>query len=294
MGEIVTRNEGTLELITEMIRAHVRGAYQNLIEVGRLLTVAKERKIVPHGRWESWVTETTGMTERQAQRLMQAAREVPAGSAMEQLPISKVQVLLALPAEEREAAAEKVAKDGTSLRELRSQIQRERERSRQLQDQVNRGIERIKDLRTRANQMITDARDEGFRAGRAEAREMVQRDDRRERELAEALEASRQELAEAERYAEEQARLRQEAQQLLLNAQASAQDGGGGIEVSIEDIVAAIRAFMGAAGMLPAMPAALAALGDGDRRTLETYVDMVARWVDDSRAAIRREVVYCD
>ena len=59
------------------------------IGIGRTLIEAKEAKVVPHGQWESWVTETTGLTPRQAQRCMQAATEIRDGSAMARLEMSK-------------------------------------------------------------------------------------------------------------------------------------------------------------------------------------------------------------
>ena len=57
---------------------------------------AKERELVPHGQWEAWVRQHTGMSERTAQRLMATAREVPEGSVLATLPISQVQAILAL------------------------------------------------------------------------------------------------------------------------------------------------------------------------------------------------------
>ena len=73
------------------------------------------------------------MSERQAQRLMQAARNVQAGSAMESLPISKIQVILSLPEPEREAMAEQAASEDMSLRELQEEVRRQK----QLADEAN-------------------------------------------------------------------------------------------------------------------------------------------------------------
>ena len=108
----------TLANIEYRISVHMQGTYREILAVGRCLVEAKEAGLVPHGQWEDWVRRNTGMSERQAQRLMQAARNVQAGSAMESLPISKIQVILSLPEPEREAMAEQAASEDMSLREL--------------------------------------------------------------------------------------------------------------------------------------------------------------------------------
>ena len=83
----------TLANIEYRISVHMQGTYREILAVGRCLVEAKEAGLVPHGQWEEWVRRNTGMSERQAQRLMQAARNVQTGSAMESLPISKIQVI---------------------------------------------------------------------------------------------------------------------------------------------------------------------------------------------------------
>lgn len=94
------------------------------IGIGRTLLEAKEAKVVPHGQWESWVTETTGLTPRQAQRCMQAATEIREGSAMARLEMSKALLLLSsgLDEETREEIAEKAADEGATVKDLREQL----------------------------------------------------------------------------------------------------------------------------------------------------------------------------
>ena len=94
------------------------------IGIGRTLLEAKEAKVVPHGQWESWVTETTGLTPRQAQRCMQAAMEIKDGSAMARLEMSKALMLLGsgLDEEAREEIAEKAADEGATVKALREEI----------------------------------------------------------------------------------------------------------------------------------------------------------------------------
>jgi hypothetical protein len=94
------------------------------IGIGRTLNEAKAAQVVPHGQWESWVTETTGLTARQAQRCMQAATEIKDGSALARLEMSKALMLLGsgLDEEAREEIAEKAAEEGATVKELREQL----------------------------------------------------------------------------------------------------------------------------------------------------------------------------
>ena len=94
------------------------------IGIGRTLLEAKEAKVVPHGQWESWVTETTGLTPRQAQRCMQAATEIKDGSAMARLEMSKALMLLGsgLDEDAREEIAEKAVEEGATVKDLREQL----------------------------------------------------------------------------------------------------------------------------------------------------------------------------
>ncbi len=94
------------------------------IGIGRTLNEAKEAKVVPHGQWEAWVTETTGLTPRQAQRCMQAATEIKDGSAMARLEMSKALLLLSsgLDTEQQEEIAEKAADEGATVKALREEI----------------------------------------------------------------------------------------------------------------------------------------------------------------------------
>ena len=94
------------------------------IGIGRTLNEAKEAKVVPHGQWETWVTETTGLTPRQAQRCMQAATEIRDGSALARLEMSKALMLLGsgLEADEQERIAEAAAEDGATVKALKEEI----------------------------------------------------------------------------------------------------------------------------------------------------------------------------
>lgn len=94
------------------------------IGIGRTLLEAKEAKVVPHGQWEAWVTETTGLTPRQAQRCMQAATEIKDGTMMARLEMSKALLLLSsgLDAEQQEEIAGRAVEEGATVKDLREQL----------------------------------------------------------------------------------------------------------------------------------------------------------------------------
>lgn len=99
------------------------------IGIGRTLIEAKEAGVVPHGEWEEWVTRVTGLNTRQAQRCMQAAREIKDGSALAKLEMSKALMLLSsgLGEDEQEAVAQKAADEGQSVKALKEEIRKVRE-----------------------------------------------------------------------------------------------------------------------------------------------------------------------
>ena len=57
------------------------------------------------------------------------------------------------------------------------------------------------------------------------------------------------------------------------------------------DIAAAVRTFIGAAGVLPHMGATLAHASAAQRQEIWQYVDMVATWVDGAQQALRTVAV---
>ncbi len=118
----VARYEARIQLYKEQIGT-------GYIGIGRTLNEAKAAQVVPHGQWESWVTQTTGLTPRQAQRCMQAATEIRDGSALAQLEMSKAILLLGsgLDEETREEIAGKAAEEGATVRALREEIRKAKE-----------------------------------------------------------------------------------------------------------------------------------------------------------------------
>ena len=131
------------------------------IGIGRTLNEAKAAGAVPAGQWEDWVTRVTGLTPRQAQRCMQAAREIRDGSALARLEMSKAMRLLSsgLDEDQREALAEKVSQDELTVKELEAEIRR-------LQAGHDQMVEQARAWEQRAR----EAFDNGQRAAAVEAK----------------------------------------------------------------------------------------------------------------------------
>lgn len=291
----ITAEMVTLRLIEDRISNHMQDACMNLLQVGRCLVQAKEMELVPHGEWENWVRRNTGMSERSAQRLMQAARSVPKGSAMERLPVSKIQAILALPEGERESMAEKAEAEDMTVQELRKQIQQmlatNAERNQQLlnlreklQVQVKYNGElaekqaaaekRSEILEKKLDEMSASAADEISPRAQAE------------------IDRLRAELTEAEDYAAQQADLRQEAQIALMNyRQGQDSDAQPYRRFDAGDLIAAVNSFIGSAGVICHMGAELSLMNDLTRADISMQIRRIEEWLEGARRAMQVELL---
>ena len=281
----------SLANIEYRIATHLQGAYENILEVGRCLNEAKDAGLVPHGQWEEWVRKNTGMSERSAQKLMQAARCVHSGSMMNKLPISKIQAILALPEAEREPMAEKAASEDMSLRELQEAVKARKKAEETAQKSEARAAAAERELRrfreaeklARATQnKLLDQLEKAREAAKAAPAEGISPEAQAE------IDRLRAELADAEAYAEQQAEQRQQAQREMLAVQSQAARGelGAGDTLTAFDLAAAVRQFVGAAGVLPHMGATLSQASEAERQQVRQYVDMVDAWVRGARLAL--------
>ena len=308
----------TLQNIERRISYHMQGAYSNILEVGRCLIEAKESGLVPHGQWEAWVNRVAGMSERSAQRLMQAAREVNPESAMAKLPISKIQAILALPEPQREAVAVKAVEENQSLRELQATIDEMREELHQTRRQVTRAnLERdnaiavldkaqkrraafeseCNELR-RQVQGIKEAPATGISA-EAQARidslraELIEEQRKTDVLAAEKVKLSRErdgltaQLADAEKMAEYQAEQRQQAQQELmdLKTQAARGDTAHVEDLTAESVGLAVRTFITSVGYLPHSDK-LTAMRYQDRQQVQAFARMIGKWAADVQSTL--------
>lgn len=309
----------TLANIERRIAFHIQGAYANILEVGRCLIEAKESRLVEHGQWADWVMQHTGMSDRSAQRIMQAAREVSPESAMNKLPISKIAAILALPEGQREEVAERAVAESQSLRELQATIDAMNEELRTTRKQVTKTalerdnaiavldkaqkrraeIEHDYNALRRQAQGITGISEEaqaeidGLKKRLEEEQNMNRADIdnlggllRQSEKKVDALELERAELAEkladAEKMAEYQAEQRQQAQRELMELKGRAAHGDAAPveDLTAESVAAAVRTFMGTMGFLPHSDK-LVAMRYQDRQQVEAFVRMIAKWAQD-------------
>lgn len=303
----------TLQNIERRITFHMQGAYANILEVGRCLIEAKDGDLVPHGAWEAWVRHTTGMSERTAQRLMQAAREVSPDSAMAKLPISKITAILALPEPQREAVAEKAVEENQSLRELQATIDAMRDDLETTRKEATRVAlerdnalainERIYRERAEAKKECDALREDLEKAkarpgtgisGKAQARidkletKLIAADckvsllEKEKARLADERDRLTAQLADAEKMAEYQAQQREQAQQQLLDMQTQAARGELPIQedLTAEAVGVAARTFMGAVGYVP-HSTKLVTMRESDRQEIATYAAMLQQWSED-------------
>lgn len=96
MNELEENNLLALETEIKVLKGQ---AVQNIIEVGKRLIKAKE--LVPHGKWGEWLDTKVDFSERQAQRLIQVAREFPNPTSVAGLSQTKIFKLLSIPSDER-------------------------------------------------------------------------------------------------------------------------------------------------------------------------------------------------
>lgn len=285
-----------LAVIEYRIHDHMTNAAGHLLGVGQCLNEAKSAGLVPHGEWEDWVRRNTGFTVRQAQRMMSAARQVPEGSALAQLPFTKIQACLQLPsAEDAEQMAQRVQEEGLTLRQLQEEVQREKKRADKAEANMRREKKRADKAEAKRIEAEADAEAKRIEAD-AEARAAQAANAGGISAEAQAqIDQLRAELEDAEAMVERQAELRQQAQQELLNFQAQAARGEtqpADAGMTSLELAAAVRAFVGAAGVLPHMGMSLAQAPEAEKREMWAYVDMVAEWVEGARRAL--QTVYID
>ena len=284
----------SLANIEYRIAVHIQGAYENLLEVGKALNEAKDANLVPHGQWEAWVQKNTNMSERSAQRLMQAAREVRSGSMMSKLPVTKIQAILALPEADREPMAEKAVADNLSLRQLQEEIKAQKARvaalegmNRRANERANASEHNARQARTMADKAIKRAndaereRDEARMAVEEVLQNSVPFTGISEEAQAE-IDRLAAQLADAEQMAEYQAEQRQKAQQELLDLQTQTARGEGAFQedLTAESVAIAARAFMGTVGYVP-HSSKLVTMREKDRADIASYAAMVQSWAED-------------
>lgn len=279
------------------------------IGIGRTLLDAKAAEVVPHGEWETWVTRTTGLNPRQAQRCMQAAREIKDGSALARLEMSKALLLLSsgLDEEAQEKIAQQAADEGATVKELRAQIEQQQadlEWTRQAAAAETKKATEAKlqalDAKAAAEGIESALRaaseeNERLRGQLGAVQEYVadQRTQAADAARLEAAEAARQEIedlrADLDAAEAREERRAAELEQLRHERQQRAMDDARGLATSTLsgfDLAAAVRAFIGSAGVLPQMGPTLRTASAAERETIRQNIETVASWVEGARQAL--------
>lgn len=143
-----------IELRIEMHRDNASGS---LLEIGRQLNAAKDEGVVPHGQWTDWVAEHAAMSERVAQKWMQAARELPEGSPIARLGIAKIQSLMMISSGEREAFAERIGAEKLTSREVEQQVRAARAERDEALRLVGEQKKRLCEMDQRKDAAVMDA-----------------------------------------------------------------------------------------------------------------------------------------
>lgn len=283
------------------------------IGIGRTLNEAKAAGVVPHGEWETWVERTTGLSPRNAQRCMQAAREIKDGSALARLEMTKALMLLSsgLDEESRETVAREAADESATVKELRERIKAREAGYLQLREKAaamekeNRELQhtceslhgQIEDMDRCMREIAREA--EKYRGQLEGAHEYMEREKQKAVQAAvdtakatftepykRRIEDLEEELKAAERREEKRAAELGELRRARLE---DTMESARGVNVSglgALDVAAAVRSFIGQVGVLPQMTDSLRRLSDAERQTLEEHVETVKRWVLDCIKAL--------
>jgi len=118
MNEI--KNNELLQIESEIITLKNQTA-QNIIQIGHKLMEAKDK--LSHGEWGDWLRDKIDFSQRTANQFMRIAKEFGSNSqSISNLEITKVGLLLDVPADKREDFMERHNIKSMSTRELKSVI----------------------------------------------------------------------------------------------------------------------------------------------------------------------------
>ncbi len=274
------------------------------IGIGRTLIEAKEADVVPHGEWEAWVAHTTGLNPRQAQRCMQAAREIKDGSALARLEMSKALLVLQSGLDEgtQEAIAKQAADEGATVKKLRKEIRKKQEEADGLAQMAREYSEDADKHCRRANEAQQECAQLRVQLKVVEEKAMTAARAALAGEVLAATEAARKEIDELQKELDaasaREERRAAELETLRREHQQRAMDDARGLTTSTLsgfDLASAVRAFIGSVGVLPQMGSTLCSASLAERETIRQNIDAVAAWVSGARAALGIvEIPGCD
>ena len=138
------------------IQFYLRQTAQNIIEIGKELTAAKQE--VPHGQWLNWLDSNFGMTERTAQNFMKVAERLSNTQLISHFNSTQLITMLALPAgEEEKFIAEKAAEgkpvEDMTVKNLREEIKCYKEKIASLEQAGNAAFNLADKEKVRADKL---------------------------------------------------------------------------------------------------------------------------------------------
>ena len=148
------------EIISLTHQAQV-SAVHYACEIGKRLIEAKEQ--VGHGRWGDWLKSEVDYSQSTAESFMKIYREYGTdqlslfsdfskSQTIGRLDVSKLLLLTAIPADEREAFAEAADAEHVSVRELKKQIDEKTERLTQQRTKLDGMADNVRDLEQKVQQ----------------------------------------------------------------------------------------------------------------------------------------------
>lgn len=304
MSEIAAHAERQLSQLDELAmqaRLYAESATMSMLQLGRVFAEAKP--LVRHGEWESWVRSNSGMSERQAQTLMQAYRRFGDAAQFQGIEKSKLFKMLALPkgteerfTEENDLASMTSREVEEAVRQVRAQAEAEVERERA----ARRAAEaRAEALSSRPPEIPKDI-DQALR----DKDELIER---QQQELERVSSAGREIVDEANRLRCDNSRLRREldennelleetqqecnrAQAELLNMQSTLAKGDAERipcdELSSDVFASAVRQFIGTCARMPHMGRAFARMEPTEHDAYDELLNTIEGWARDARRAL--------
>lgn len=287
-----------LPAIEARIAGHMQGVAFNLLQVGRCLVIAKEANLVPHGKWEEWVRFHTGMSERRAQRLMQAVSIAPEGSHIAALPVSKIMALLPLPEDQREDMAAAAIQESLTVKQLREKVGRLTAAQGAADAQHQKDLQGLRDRlqkQVTANGQLIEAKSVLEREKKVLEEQLEAAGNKKPTGISPEAQAViddlKEQLKAAEDYAEEQAELRQQMQQAQLDGAIAGTEPEEVFAFGADDLVAYTATFLGRCGILAHMGPELSRMDNKSRTLIRQQIDYVDAWVKSAYAALDTHII---
>lgn len=147
-------------------------------QIGNLLNQAKDEGVVPHGEWTAWATTHSGLNERGVQLAMRQARELAQDSPLLELDDSKINALIRIPAEEREAFAARIDAENATSREVTEAVAQYRRELDEVKKERNALIDKAAEKGEEVKRLRGEAKEKD------KAREKMEKDHERYRDWA--------------------------------------------------------------------------------------------------------------